>query len=41
MPMSRMGEVEEVVQAMLWVSSDSNSFYTGQALAIDGGLSAG
>lgn len=40
-PMARMGEIEEIVQAMLWVSSDANSFYTGQALALDGGLSAG
>jgi len=40
-PMARMGEIEEIVQAMLWVSDDANSFYTGQALALDGGLSAG
>ncbi len=40
-PMQRIGEIDEIVQAMLWVCDDENSFYTGQALALDGGLSAG
>lgn len=40
-PMARMGEVDEVVQAMLWACDPENSFYTGQTLALDGGLSAG
>lgn len=40
-PMARMGEVDEVVQAMLWACDPENSFFTGQALAMDGGLSAG
>ncbi len=39
-PMGRMGEIDEIVQAMMWVSDPENSFYTGQALALDGGLSA-
>lgn len=39
-PMQRLGEVEEVVQAMLWAVASDNSFFNGQALAIDGGLSA-
>lgn len=39
-PMQRLGEVEEVVQAMLWAVSRENSFYNGQALSVDGGLSA-
>lgn len=39
-PMQRLGEVEEVVQAMLWAVARENSFFNGQALAIDGGLSA-
>lgn len=39
-PMARMGEISEIVQAMMWVSDPENSFYTGQALALDGGLSA-
>lgn len=40
-PMARMGEINEIVQAMLWACDDENSFYTGQSLALDGGLSAG
>lgn len=40
-PMARIGEVDEIVQAMLWACAPENSFYTGQALALDGGLSAG
>lgn len=39
-PMRRVAEPEEIVQAMLWVCSDENSFMTGQALALDGGLTA-
>lgn len=39
-PMQRLGEIEEVVQAMIWANSGENSFFNGQALAIDGGLSA-
>ncbi len=40
-PMARMGEINEITQAMLWACDDENSFYTGQTLAMDGGLSAG
>ncbi len=39
-PMRRLATAEEVVQAMLWVCSPANSFMTGHALAVDGGLSA-
>jgi NAD(P)-dependent dehydrogenase (short-subunit alcohol dehydrogenase family) len=39
-PMRRVGTAEEVVQAMLWIVSPGNSFMTGQAVSIDGGLSA-
>lgn len=39
-PMQRLGEVDEVVQAMLWAVSPDNSFFNGQALSVDGGLSA-
>ena len=39
-PMRRLATAEEVVQAMLWICSPANSFMTGHALAIDGGLSA-
>lgn len=37
-PMRRLGEVDEVVQAMLWASDDENGFFNGQTLSIDGGL---
>ncbi len=40
MPMRRLAEPEEVVQAMLWACSPENGFMTGHALVIDGGLSA-
>ncbi|QDC10265.1 glucose 1-dehydrogenase [Oceanicola sp. D3] len=39
-PMGRVATVDEVVQAMLWTCAPANSFMTGQALAIDGGLTA-
>jgi len=39
-PMQRLGEVDEVVQAMIWAVSPQNSFFNGQSLGIDGGLSA-
>jgi NAD(P)-dependent dehydrogenase (short-subunit alcohol dehydrogenase family) len=39
-PMRRLGEPEEIVQGMLWLCSPENSFVTGQAIALDGGLSA-
>ena len=40
-PMGRFGQPEEVAQAILWLCSDDNAFVTGQALQIDGGLTAG
>jgi NAD(P)-dependent dehydrogenase (short-subunit alcohol dehydrogenase family) len=39
-PLRRLAEPQEVVQAMLWICSPANSFMTGHALAIDGGLMA-
>ena len=39
-PMGRVARPEEVVQAMLWICADENSFMTGQAVSIDGGLTA-
>lgn len=40
MPMRRVGTIDEIVQAMLWICCDENSFMTGQAIAVDGGLTA-
>jgi NAD(P)-dependent dehydrogenase (short-subunit alcohol dehydrogenase family) len=39
-PMGRIGEPEEVAEAVIWLCSDKASFITGQAIAIDGGLTA-
>ncbi|WP_372884648.1 SDR family NAD(P)-dependent oxidoreductase [Shimia sp.] len=39
-PMGRVAQPEEIVQAMLWACAPENSFMTGQALALDGGLTA-
>jgi NAD(P)-dependent dehydrogenase (short-subunit alcohol dehydrogenase family) len=39
-PMARMGEPEEVAEAVIWLCSDSASFITGHVMPIDGGLSA-
>ena len=36
MPMSRPGNVEEVVNAVLWLLSESSSYVTGQTLSVDG-----
>lgn len=36
-PMGRIAETEEIVNAVLWLCSDEASFVTGQALAPDGG----
>lgn len=39
-PMRRLAEPAEVVQAILWAAHPANSFMTGQAIAIDGGITA-
>src|SRR5919202_336236 len=39
-PMNRMGTVEEVAEAVIYLCSDAAGFITGHALAIDGGWSA-
>lgn len=36
-PVGRMGQPEEVAEAVIWLCSDAASFVTGQALAVDGG----
>lgn len=39
-PMGRFGQVEDIVNAIVWLSEDSASFVTGLALPIDGGQMA-
>lgn len=39
-PMGRIGEPQEIAQAVLWLASDAASFVTGHMLAVDGGLTA-
>ena len=40
-PIGRFGQPEEIAQAILWLCSDENAFCTGQAIQMDGGLTAG
>jgi NAD(P)-dependent dehydrogenase (short-subunit alcohol dehydrogenase family) len=39
-PMRRLGKPEEIAAGVVWLCSDAASFVNGQALAIDGGLTA-
>lgn len=39
-PMRRVADPVEIVQAMLWICHEDNGFMTGQAVALDGGLTA-
>lgn len=40
-PLGRVGEPEEIAKAALWLAGNDSSFVTGQALAVDGGITAG
>lgn len=38
LPMKRLGKVEEIADAVLWLCSSGSTFVTGHALLIDGGF---
>lgn len=40
-PIGRMGNPEEVAEAIIWLCSDSASFVTGNSMMVDGGWVAG
>ncbi|GAB4327234.1 MAG: SDR family oxidoreductase [Dehalococcoidia bacterium] len=40
-PLGRIGTMEEVAEAVLWLASDAASFCAGHALVLDGGQTAG
>ena len=39
-PIGRLGEADEIAEAIVWLCSDAASFMAGHAMAVDGGLVA-
>jgi NAD(P)-dependent dehydrogenase (short-subunit alcohol dehydrogenase family) len=39
-PIGRIGRPEEIADAVAWLFSARSSYYTGQSLTLDGGLTA-
>jgi NAD(P)-dependent dehydrogenase (short-subunit alcohol dehydrogenase family) len=39
-PIGRIGRPDEIADAVAWLFSDRSSYYTGQSLTLDGGLTA-
>ncbi len=39
-PMKRFGRTQEIADVILWLASEQSSFVTGQAIAVDGGMTA-
>jgi NAD(P)-dependent dehydrogenase (short-subunit alcohol dehydrogenase family) len=40
-PLRRLGSVDDIAQAALWLASDNSSFVNGHALVVDGGVTSG
>ena len=38
-PARRLGQIDEIARAVLWLASEENTYLTGQNIAVDGGFS--